>query len=313
MVICVKESIGIESLRQLTNSKMKRLKEIRLILSSLFFCLSFTLIGQVPTTNIYLFDYRQGEQKPVLLNPRLLTDSNSDGYNNQPKFFGNDLYFTRQLAGDTQTDIVILDIDNDLSKRFTSTRQSEYSPTPMPDGEHLSCIRVEDDGVQVLWQYPLDRSHAGRRIFEHVRDIGYHHWISDNEAVMFIVGSPIKGIIASTEHDQISQLTEKIGRCFGNLPDGRMVFVYKYTEDIWHLKAYDHLTKRSKYITTTLAGSEDFVVLDDGSILMARASQIHRYMSGQSGWEVISNLNSLGISSITRMAFQDGQLVIVGN
>lgn len=272
------------------------------------------LIAQVPTTNIYLFDYMPTiDGKVTLDNPRIISAQNMDGYNNQPRWFNDDeLYITRQQAGNDQTDLVVYNVRNETETLFTKTRQSEYSATPTPDGKHLSCIRVEDDGTQVLWQYPLDRSHGGKRILDHLQDIGYHFWVNESEVVLFIVDNPIKFVMANTTNTETYDISTKIGRCFGQLNNGQILFVYKYTEDIWHLKAFDPTTKRSRFIAETPKGSEDFALLEGGSIIMGQGSNLLRSDAPFTSWVEIANLSSYDLGTVSRIAYRGGKLAIVG-
>ncbi len=175
----------------------------------------------------------------------------------------------------------------------------------------ISCIRVEDDGTQVLWQYPLDRSHGGKRILPHLKDIGYHFWINETDAVLFIVDNPIKFVLASTQNTEIYDISTKIGRCFGQMDNGSILYVYKYTEDIWHLKAFDPLTKRSRFIAETPKGSEDFVLLNDGSLIMGQGSKLLRMDSPYTSWLEIADLSTYDIDAISRLSYQKGRLAIV--
>ena len=284
------------------------------LLLLIFLLASCHLIAQVPTTNIYLFDYLPDDNGKVVLNkPRILSASNLDGYNNQPRWFNDEeLYTTRQRAGNDQTDLVIYNIQNETETLFTKTRQSEYSATPTPDGKHLSCIRVEDDGVQVLWQYPLDRSHGGKRILNHIQDIGYHFWVNDSEVVLFIVGSPLKFVLANTSNTDTYEISTKIGRCFGQLDNGQILFVYKYTEDIWHLKSFDPSTKRSKFIAETPKGSQDFAIIEGGSIIMGQGSKLLRSDAPYTSWVEIGDVRSYDINNISRLAYHRGKLAVIG-
>jgi len=276
--------------------------------------LSGYLSAQVPTTNIYLFDYLASNDGTIALkDPRIISANNLNGYNNQPRWFNSDeLYITRQKAGSDQTDLVIYDTRNKTETLFTKTRQSEYSPTPTPDGQHLTCIRVEDDGTQVLWQYPLDRSHGGKRILNHLKDIGYHFWINEKEIVLFVVGDPVKFVLANIDNTETYDISTKIGRCFSKMDNGNVLFVYKYTEDIWHLKAFDPATKRSRFIAETPKGSEDFALIEGGSILMGQSAKLMRLDAPYTSWVEIADLSTYDLNSISRLAYKNGKLAIVG-
>jgi len=271
--------------------------------------------AQVPNTNIFLFEYRNTEDgKALLTDPRIITSDNVDGYNNQPKWFNdNDLYITQQTSEQQLTDLVRYNIEDEEKSHFTKTSLAEYSPTLTPDGEHVTCIRVQADGTQVLWQYPLDRSHAGKRILPHVKDIGYHYWISDTELILFIVGSPMQMIRANTLNEKTSIITPKIGRCFGKLSNGDILYVYKYTDEIWHLKAYIPSTKRSRFVAETVAGSEDFEIIENDNLLMGSGSELYRLQAPYTTWEKIADLETYEISKITRLAYRNGQIAIVSH
>src|ERR1044071_6706481 len=79
------------------------------------------------------------------------------GYDNQPFFSpdGRSLYYTSARGG--QSDIYRYDFAGKASAQVTATPESEYSPTVMPDGKHLSVVRVERDSTQRLWAFTLDR------------------------------------------------------------------------------------------------------------------------------------------------------------
>jgi len=285
------------------------------ILTLLFMAISSVAMSQVPNTNVYLFDYLPtSDGSAILAKPRMITADNINGYNNQPKWFNaNELYITQQNSEDQLTDLVKYDLRNEKKSNFTKTSLAEYSPTLTPDGKNVTCIRVEADGNQVLWQYPLDRSHAGKRVLNHVKDIGYHHWISDTGLVLFIVDNPMKMILANTDDEDTYLITTKIGRCFGKMSNGEIVYVYKYTDSIWHLKAFIPSTGKSRFIAETIEGSEDFSILEDDSILMGGGSKIYRLASPYRSWIQLADLQTYDIEKITRLAYHQGKLAIVSH
>ena len=50
------------------------------------------------------------------------------------------------------------------------------------------AARVEEDGNQQLWSFPLDRSDNGLPVFPQLLNVGYHCWLSDTLVAFFIVG-----------------------------------------------------------------------------------------------------------------------------
>src|SRR5437870_10330194 len=77
------------------------------------------------------------------------------GYDNQPAFSpdGKTLYYTSYRGG--QSDIFRYELGSRTTAQVTATPESEYSPTVMSDGKHLSVIRVERDSTQRLWAFTL--------------------------------------------------------------------------------------------------------------------------------------------------------------
>lgn len=244
--------------------------------------------------------------------PSFLTAFNPGGYNNQPQFFGaSEIYLTTQFPDDTtQTDITALDLGSRARSRVTRTPEAEYSPTPMPDGRRFSCIRVEADGVQRLWSFPVDRSDEGRVVFPKIKGVGYHCWLSDTLAAMFIVGEnsqPHTLVLAGLRGQKPAKIASNIGRSLHKLPDGRLAFVQKATEQTWFVKAYDPKKQTSDILVQTLPGSEDFAVLPDGTLLMGLGSKLYQYKIGQSqNWLEIADLARFGVASVSRLAVSSG-------
>ncbi len=249
--------------------------------------------------------------------PQFLTAFNRTGYNNQPCFFGpTELYLTAQLPGDTtQTEIVALNLATRTQTRVTATRpEAEYSPTPMPDGRHFSTVRVEADGRQRLWQLPLDRSHAGQPVFPNLYGVGYHCWLRDTLAALFIVGEPPAAhtlVLAGLRGQRPLRIASAIGRCLQKMPDGRLAFVQKATEQTWLIKTYDLQKKASEVLTKTLPGCEDFVAMPDGSLIGSCGPKLYQFSAGATDWQEIADLSPYGVRRATRLAAREGRLVVV--
>lgn len=293
---------------------------MRTLWLAIFLATSFSAIAQLPNTNVYLFDMKQyTDSLYTFRNPQFLTGFNLYGYNNQPQFFNNDeIYLTVQSpSGGEQTDIYSLNIATKTITQVTASADSEYSPTPMPDGEHFTVVRVEADGnnTQRLWKLPIDRSNNGTPIFSTTKDIGYHFWINDNEVLLFIVGEPHALAIGELSTGKINYITSSIGRCFQRLPNGNVAYIQKISEGTWQIKELDVYTQKSRSIIYTLPGSEDFVILKDGTILMAQGNRLFKYNKAiDKQWLEIANFQEYGISTITRLSVSDdNKIALVAN
>lgn len=251
--------------------------------------------------------------------PRFLTAFNAAGYNNQPQFFSpNELYLTVQLPSDTtQTEIYALNLSLRTTSRVTATKTAEYSPTPLPGGKRFSAIRVEESGAQRLWSFPLDRSDKGRPEFPQLTNVGYHCWLRDTLAALFLVGendAPHALAIAGVRRQQIQRIAFNVGRCLQKTPDGRLAFVHKATDQTWYIKTYD--PERGgvpEILIKTLPGSEDFVVLADGTYLAGQGPKLFQFHpQRQKDWTPVADLSRHGVKSVTRLAVStDGKLAVV--
>lgn len=253
--------------------------------------------------------------------PRFLTAFNPRGYNNQPNFFSNnELYLTAQVPEDTtQTEIYALDLLMRTQTRVTATPSTaEYSPLLMPGGRRFSAVRVEEDGNQRLWSFPLDRADGGRPEFPNILNVGYHAWLRDTLAALFIVGddgSPHTLYTAGTKGQKLQRVAANIGRCLLALPDGRLAFVAKATDKTWFLKTFDPKKPIPEIVVIMPPGSEDFTVLPDGTYISGSKSKLYQHKPGRNtDWKEIADLAKYGVKNITRLAAsKDGKLVVVVN
>lgn len=289
---------------------------VRILFCTYFIVAYFIGYGQdYPTTQIYSFDYSIDGDSLLLDQPQYLSNFNALGYNNQPSFFSPyEVYLTTNMYDHSSTDIVKINLRNENLYRVTETVESEFSPTPSPDPAYFSCVRIERDGKdQSLWLYPINRSSYGRRLLDKLDNVGYHIWLSEDEVGLFLVGTPHEFAIANIKSGEVNTLVENVGRCFRINDNDQLLFVHKITNENWYIKSYDLITKKYKIITETLPGSEDFEILNDGSILMGNGSTLYRFVDTgiNSKWYVVSDFAELGISHITRMAISASKLLII--
>lgn len=277
----------------------------------------FLVFAQHPKSNIFLFQIEQlNDSVYRFREPKFLTDFNKNGYNNQPSFFSNDeLYITVQTPFDTtQTDIFSLNLKTQTRTRVTMTTEREYSPTLMPDKQNFSSVRVEMDNTQRLWQFPVNRLGKGQPVFNLIKKVGYHCWLNSEKLALFIVEDPQNYLVVANTKDQSSvRLTTNIGRCFQLLPNGNLAYVFKATDNSWYIQELDVQTYQSKIIVKTLTGSEDFVVLPEGTLLMGKGSVLYKYHPAfDKNWLPVGDFRLFGIQKITRLAVSaDKKLALV--
>jgi len=280
-----------------------------------FFIFGVAANAQLPNSNMYLFTLTKGGGKYTLKSPQFLTAFNINGYNNQPAFLSDDeIYFTTNYYEEDQTEIAKFDIFEESLTRITYTDESEYSPLPVPHKDEFSCVRAETDGkTQTLSVYPLDGIGYAKRFMNNTNNIGYHNWIDDKTVALFLVGPPDHSLaIADAKSERRKIILDKIGRSLKVDRNEQLYFVHKMSDKDWYIKSYDRNTSKSKVIVKTLQGSEDFELMNDGSIIMASGSVVYHYNpKNNTDWKPILDLTDYGIENISRIAARKNRLVIV--
>jgi WD40 repeat protein len=230
----------------------------------------------------------------------------SPGYDNQPSFLpdGRALLLTSSRDG-RQTDIYRYDLASRSLSQVTRTPESEYSPTVMPAGDRFSAIRVEADGTQRLWQFPLSGAGEPSLILKDVKPVGYHAWADAGTLVLFVLGDPPTLRIADANDGSAQVLLDRPGRCITRTPGGHISFVQKQAgKEPWQIVELDPKTKERTAIAETLDGREDYAWLPDGRLLMASGPKIFLFDRDYrvKVWREVADLSASGVADITRMA-----------
>lgn len=275
------------------------------------------LLGQgLPKTNLYAFDFvRSGATGFGLANGRFLTQFNAEGYNNQPHFVNNnEIYITSQTPTGGQSDLISLSFLTGIKTQITNTAESEYSPTLMPDRKNISCIRTDADKKQHLWRYPADRSNAGQAILKYHTMVGYHTWLSDTTVACFMLENSSNYLaIVNIKDESTMRWETNIGRSLVKLPNGALGYVAKGSGQNWFIKSIDPKTNQTNFITPTISGSEDFVCLPDGTLIMSSGSKLFAFKMDEPNatWKEIADLKDYGIRNIKRIAISRDQDKII--
>ena len=148
-----------------------------------FFLLLCARVWAQTETEVYLFDLELDKGKPVLTNPKNI--SNNSGYDNQPSFWDDD----RVLFASTrknQTDILKFNVKEGSTSTWLTytTTGSEYSPLRIPNKNAISAIRLDIDGLQRLYEYDLETS--GSTPITDLK-IGYHVWYNNHILVATVL------------------------------------------------------------------------------------------------------------------------------
>jgi len=269
-----------------------------------------------PPSAIFIVDVHYKKDALPFGEPKKITDYVV--YNNQPFFTPDGHAILYTSFRDKQTDIYRYDIRTGQTTQVTNTPESEYSPTVMPDGKNISVVRVEADGTQRLWKFPLAGG-APSLIVENVKPVGYHLWIDDHTLALFILGGPGKPNyleIFDLQSGKSEFVTENPGRILRRVPNrNQFSYVHKITNDHWEIKAFDLRVRTSASLIATLPGIEDYAWLPDGKLLMAKDSKLFTVvpLTGRT-WQEVADFSNSGIKKITRIAVNSSgrEIAIVG-
>ncbi len=226
----------------------------------------------------------------------------SVGYNNQPSFMPDGQIILYTSIRDKQADIYRYDMRTAMTTQFTQTPESEYSPTPMPDGKSISVVRVEADGTQRLWAFPLD-GEAPSLILEKIKPVGYHLWIDDHTLALFVLGKPNTLQLVDLRTGKAEVIIDNPGRILRRIPhENKFSFVHKVSDQEWLIQSFDLKAKAFTTIIQTFAGVEDYAWTPAGDLLMANGAKLFIRRKSDWAWQQIADYSNAGLKAITRIA-----------
>jgi hypothetical protein len=258
---------------------------------------TLALAQSPPGSDIFLFDLDEASWSVTA--PRDITPL--DTYNNQPHFLPDGSLLYTCFADSDQADIFHYDPASGETKRLTWTAEGEYSPTPMPGGRRFSVVRVEHDGRQRLWVFPLEGG-PGEIILPEIEPVGYHVWPERGRVAMFVLGEPPTLVQMTQGIHEPARLLEDVGRCLKRIPGSDRFSAVHHREGEKVIVAFFADGTRED-ITATVSGTdnEDYTWTKRGSLLMGKGSVLFRFTPGDDAWQVVADLASMGVKTISRM------------
>jgi len=200
-----------------------------------------------------------------------------DGYDNQPHFVDQDRIVFSSIRDGEQSDIFRYTLSEDRLERLTETPESEYSPKLTPEGDALTVVRVEMDGVsQHLYRYSLEGD-GPERLLPDVDDIGYYAWAGPQRVALFRVGEPSSLHLANLETGELRHIQDRIGPVLQSIPGTEGVsFVDQSDPERWVLKRLDGATGEVASVAELPPGALEHVWLSDATVLMGHEGVLHR-------------------------------------
>lgn len=257
-----------------------------------------------PSVDIYYAEVVETATKPEFKN--VFNFTNHRGYDNQPSFMpSGEIVFASDRADGKQVDIFKYSLIGKTLIPLISTPESEFSPTPMPDGRGLSVVRVEMNGTQRIWRF----NRGGGSLFpvaEKVKGVGYHLWLDNNQLACFIVGEPHKLVLVDLRGEKVRELFDDPGRGMARLPGGLEFLAIKKAAAGSQFVKVNVATGEVTTLFNTVAGAEDFAVDPFNRIWMASGSKIFRTpVAGSGAWEELGDFAQYGATEITRIALSE--------
>jgi hypothetical protein len=256
------------------------------------------------STDVYL--YRLGRSL-IPFRERVINITNRRGYDNQPAWDRDALYYTSQRG--PQYDIYRYQHGSHTA--VTTTPESEYSAALTPDGTAFTVVRVERDSSQRLWRFPFNGG-SPTVVLPSVKPVGYFAWLDSTTLALFVLGSPNTLRIADTRSGEAQIVTSAIGRSIQRVPGGRRASFVQRSGNRWVLKTVDPAIRSNGVFrvdtVATLPDSAEYVVWRSDRILYtAGGSRIYRLERPSTRWVQVVDLSSAGIRRINRLALsQDG-------
>jgi hypothetical protein len=254
-----------------------------------------------PATDVYVADLHVRSGRVAIGAP--VNATHRPGYDNQPFFApdGRSVLYTSVAGG--QADIWRYDIAAGRSVPLTTTPESEYSATPLPDGSGFSAVRVEADSTQRLWRFDWDGGHP-TLILPGVKPVGYHAWGDATTVALFVLGQPATLQIDDLRTGTATVVASDIGRGLQRVPRRPAIsFVQKGADSVWAVTAVDLATRQIHPLVRTLPGVDQYTWTPEGILLMAKGSKLYQWSPARGAdWEEVADFTALGLENITRLA-----------
>lgn len=225
------------------------------------------------------------------------------GYDNQPCFLPDGRAFLYTVIGDdAQADVYRYDFSTAASTRLTTTTESEYSPTPLPDGRGFSVVRVEADSTQRLWAFDLDGSHP-RLLLPGVKPVGYHAWIDSVTVALFVLGNPPTLQLADLRTGRADTVARDVGRSPQRVPGRPTVsVVWRRDSSAKWIAVIDAATRAPRPFAPMPDSADFHAWTPDGTLLASAGTRLLRWDVKAARWVPIADFAAAGLTSITRLA-----------
>jgi hypothetical protein len=268
-------------------------------LASILFCISSSFFAQT-NTEIHVFDIVNEDGKQLLKNG--INISNNEGYDSQPFFYtDNEILFASHK--NENTEIVLHDLVLGKNELKSDTKNGgEYSPQRIPNSNHISAVRLNNDGLQRFYKY----NYKSKKSTELIPDlkVAYPNWYDKNTVIaVSIVNDSLELFICDLKKKTNIAVAKNVGRSVHRIPNTNLIsFISKENKEYWLLKSLNIKTKEIKTITS-VGLSEDVTWLPNGVLLMSKGNSIYKFNPEKDKYpNIFFSFTDDNINNISRMA-----------
>lgn len=269
------------------------------------FLISTVLLGISPLSGqseseVYLSDFASVEGGFEVSAP--MNISSNPGYDNQPHFLsGDDLLYARTRNG--QTDIARYSLSEQKTTWLSDTPGgSEYSPMKIPGRNAVSAIRLDTDGLQRLYSYPLEGGPPELLIAD--LKIGYHLWYSPEVLICTVLIEDRMDLMVINLKDNSQYTVQKgVGRSLHRIPDSERISYTALEEGDILVKSMDPESGSTAILATLPAGVQDMSWFNDYSLICGQGNELKSYNIRDKGpWKSFYVFENSKVN-ITRLAY----------
>jgi WD40-like Beta Propeller Repeat len=217
------------------------------------------------------------------------------------------------IKEDKQADVYAYALGSKKVKQVTTTKESEYSPTPTLDGKFFTTVVVEEDSAQRIYKYDLQGKIKPTRVMDE-DSVGYYTFLNKDTLLYYKLTSPHSLRAYDLKNKRDVWIANEPGRAFKPVRNFSFFYCTKEKEANT-IRIYNTRLKRSEEYAIVKPELEDFIWDKTMGLIKSDGSKIMRYNDDFKTWVELGDFSAFGISKITRFAFSaNGKwLAVVSN
>ena len=232
----------------------------------------------------------------------IINISENEGYDNQPSFFSDDKILFASTRNN-QTDIALYDISDKTTTWLTNTPNgSEYSPLKISGRDAVSAVRLDEDGLQRLYEYDLKTGNS--KVLLADLKVGYHVWFSSDIIVCTVlIENRMDLVVYNLKENTHYTAHKNVGRSLHKIPNTELIsFIAKDGENST-ITSLNPNSKETDVIVTLEGDSEDVAWTKDGSLITAYNKYLLAFKpSIDTEWRSFFEFQQTDIHGLSRLA-----------